>query len=214
MIYYNIVTKLRANASRVSTVVSVVARGHSSSMTNETDSHSPSALSGGPKHVIGVVGWSGNGKTTLLNKLIPALNARGLSVSTMKHTHHNFDMDHPGKDSYQHREAGAEQVLLTSSKRWALLHELRGEPEPDMDALIKMMAPVDVLLIEGFKAHRYPKIEVHRPAAGKQLICETDDSIVALACDEALQGLAIPILDLNDVEAVADFMVDYLEINT
>ena len=182
-------------------------------MKQDTDSHTPAPLSGGPRHVMGVIGWSGNGKTTLMGRLIPALRARGLSVSTMKHTHHGFDMDRPGKDSYRHREAGAEQVLLTSSKRWALLHELHDADEPDMDELIAVMAPVDVLLIEGFKTHRHPKVEVHRPSLGKDLICETDDSVVALLSDEALEGLAIPVIDLNDVEAVADFLIDYLKID-
>lgn len=161
---------------------------------------------------MGMIGWSGSGKTTLLAQLIPALIARGLSVSTMKHTHHDFDMDQPGKDSHRHREAGAREVLLTSRKRWALLHELRDEPEPDMDVLIAKMASVDLLLIEGFKSHSFPKIEVNRPSRGKKLLCQTDDSVVALASDEMVAGVDIPTLDLNDVEAVANFIIDHLKI--
>lgn len=168
--------------------------------------------SSGPKHIIGMIGWSGSGKTTLLSELIPALGTRGYSVSTMKHTHHDFDMDQPGKDSYRHREAGAREVLLTSKKRWALLHELRDEPEVEMDGLIAKMAPVDILLIEGFKSHRYPKIEVNRPSRGKKLLCKTDDSVVALATDEEVDDVDVPLIDLNNVEAVADFIVSYLKI--
>lgn len=163
----------------------------------------------GPQHVIGIIGWSGTGKTTLLTDLIPVLIARGYTVSTMKHTHHDFDMDQPGKDSYLHREAGAREVLLTSKKRWALLNELRDEPEPDMEELFTKMAPVDILLIEGFKSHRFAKIEVNRPSRGKKLLCKTDDSVIALATDEAVEEISIPLLDLNDVEAVADFIVSY-----
>ena len=166
----------------------------------------------GPRHIIGLIGWSGSGKTTLLSDLIPLLTERGFTVSTMKHTHHDFDMDQPGKDSYRHREAGAQEVLLTSRKRWALLHELRDAPEFEMEELISKMAPVDILLIEGFKSHSFPKIEVNRPSRGKKLLCKTDDSVVALATDEEVEGAGVPILDLNSVEAIADFIVGYLKI--
>lgn len=166
----------------------------------------------GPKHIIGIIGWSGSGKTTLMSTLIPTLIAKGLTVSTMKHTHHDFDIDQSGKDSYRHREAGAQEVLLTSKKRWALLHELRDAPEYEMDELIAKMAPVDVLLIEGFKAHRYPKIEINRPSRGKKLLCQTDDGVVALATDENVEDIGVPVLDLNNVDAVADFIVDFLKI--
>ena len=165
----------------------------------------------GPRYILGIVGWSGSGKTTLLSNLIPALIAQGFSVSTMKHTHHDFDMDHPGKDSYRHREAGAREVLLTSRKRWALLNELRDEPEPDMGELIAKMAPVDILLIEGFKSHAFPKLEINRPSNGKACICLKDESVVALATDEPVGGVEIPQLDLNDVDAIAAFIVDYLQ---
>jgi len=168
----------------------------------------------GPRHIIGIVGWSGSGKTTLFSALIPVLIGRGLTVSTMKHSHHDFDMDQPGKDSYRHREAGAREVLLTSHKRWALLHELREEPQYDIDALIGQMAPVDLLLIEGFKAHKYPKIEVNRPSRGKKMLCASDTSVVALATDVPVSGLDLVQLDLNDVDAVANFIINHLGLNT
>ena len=159
--------------------------------------------------VFGLVGWSGSGKTTLLVNLIPELTARGLTVSTMKHTHHNFDIDRKGKDSYEHRAAGAHEVMLTSGKRWVLQRELRDEDEPDMDELIARMAPVDLILIEGFKSHRHAKMEVFRPSVGKPMIAAEDDTVVAVASDEALEGLDCPVLDMNDVPAVADFIMAY-----
>lgn len=164
-----------------------------------------------PANVIGIVGRSGSGKTTLLTNLIPVLTSRGYSVSTIKHTHHGFDMDRPGKDSYRHREAGAQEVLLTSAQRWALLHELRDDPEPGLDELLHHMSPVDILLVEGFKAHPYPKVEVHRPAAGHPLMARTDDSVVAVACDAVLDDVRVPVLDLNCVEVIADFIVRRLK---
>ena len=157
--------------------------------------------------VFGLVGWSGSGKTTLLVNLIPELTARGLSVSTMKHTHHNFDIDRKGKDSYEHRAAGAHEVMLTSGKRWVLQRELRGEDEPDMDELIARMAPVDLILIEGFKSHRHDKMEIFRPSVGKPMLAVDDDTVVAVATDAALDGVTCPILDMNDVPAVADFIM-------
>lgn len=162
--------------------------------------------------VIGIVGRSGSGKTTLLTNLIPVLTGRGFSVSTIKHTHHGFDMDQPGKDSYRHREAGAQEVLLTSAGRWALLHELRDAPEPGLDELLERMSPVDVVLVEGFKAHPYPKVEVHRPDAGHPLMARSDDSVVAVATDASLDELAQPLLDLNSVEEIADFIVAHLRL--
>ncbi|MCR4378202.1 MAG: molybdopterin-guanine dinucleotide biosynthesis protein B [Rhodospirillales bacterium] len=166
-------------------------------------------------HVMGIVGRSGSGKTTLLIKLIPELRARGLSVSTVKHTHHDFDMDHPGKDSYRHREAGACEVLLASNRRWALLHELNGAPEPDLEELLNRMGPVDVILVEGFKAHPYPKIEVHRPSLGHPLMARHDDSVLAVATDDAsaiegLDGLHVEVLDLPRAQGIADFIVGHL----
>lgn len=159
----------------------------------------------------GLAGWSGSGKTTLMTKLLPALIAHGLTVSTMKHTHHQFDIDKPGKDSHNHRVAGASEVMVTSSSRWALMHELRGEPEPDVNDLLLKMSPVDLVMIEGFKAYRHPKIEVHRPSLGKPLLCENDDSVVAIATNEPIGVTHLPILDLDDVEAVATFILDFLD---
>jgi molybdopterin-guanine dinucleotide biosynthesis protein B len=157
--------------------------------------------------VFGIVGWSGSGKTELLIKLLPEFKRRGFLVSTMKHTHHDFDMDKPGKDSFRHREAGAEEVLVASNKRWALMHELRGEPEPDMDFLIDQMTPVDLLLIEGFKRNRHAKLEVFRPSTGKAMIATEDATVVAVASDEQLNGLHVPLLDLDNVAQVADFII-------
>lgn len=164
-----------------------------------------------PANVIGIVGRSGSGKTTLLTNLIPALTARDYTVSTIKHTHHGFDMDRPGKDSYRHREAGAQEVLLTSAQRWALLHELRDAPEPGLNDLLEHMSPVDIVLVEGFKAHPYPKIEVHRPVAGHPLLARKDDSVVAVATDAPLDGVAVPLLDLNSVEGIAAFIAAFLK---
>ncbi|MGB0671128.1 MAG: molybdopterin-guanine dinucleotide biosynthesis protein B [Rhodospirillales bacterium] len=159
--------------------------------------------------VFGLVGWSGSGKTTLMTELLPELIGRGLRVSTMKHTHHNVDIDKPGKDSYEHRRAGATEVMLASSKRFALVHEYRSEPEEDMDSLIARMTPVDLLLIEGFKRHRHPKMEIFRPITGKEVLARNDDSIVAVATDGVLEGISQPLLDLNDVPAIADYILEF-----
>ena len=157
----------------------------------------------------GLAGWSGSGKTTLVVRLIPALIERGISVSTVKHAHHGFDVDQPGKDSYEHRAAGATEVMISSEARWALMHELRGRPEATVEALIAHMTPVDLLIVEGFKRHAHPKIEVHRPAVGKPLLCAEDPHIVAVASDAKLAGLRVPVLDLNDVGRIADFIVGH-----
>ena len=154
--------------------------------------------------VIGLAGWSGAGKTTLLRRLIPALAARGLRVSTLKHAHHSFDIDQPGKDSWEHRRAGAEQVLVASAARWALIHELRGEAEPSLAALLAQMRPVDLILVEGFKREAHPKIEVYRADNGKPPLHPGDPSIVAVAADVAFPGLAIPVRHLDDVAGVAE----------
>ena len=153
--------------------------------------------------LIGFAGWSGAGKTTLLVKLIPALKARGLSVSTVKHAHHAFDVDVPGKDSYEHRAAGAQEVLVTSANRWALMHELRGAPEPSLDALLARLAPVDLVLVEGFKRDAHDKIEVHRIGNGKPFLFPDDPSIVALASDAPPPFGPLPRVLLDDVDAVA-----------
>ena len=153
--------------------------------------------------VIGLAGWSGAGKTTLVERVLPLLRARGLLVSTLKHAHHHFDMDVPGKDSYRHREAGAQEVLVASSHRWVLLHELRDEAEPRLDDLLRRLSPVDLVLVEGFRTAPHPRIEVHRPSLGKPLLCPGDPAIVAIATDGALPPLTIPVLDLNDGAAAA-----------
>jgi molybdopterin-guanine dinucleotide biosynthesis protein B len=157
--------------------------------------------------VIGLAGWSGSGKTTLLTKAIPRLTARGLRVSTLKHAHHAFDIDRPGKDSFEHRTAGATEVLVGAASRWALVHELRGEDEPDLQALLKRLSPVDLVLIEGYKAAPHPKLEVHRAAVGKPLLHPDDPHIVAIAADGPLPEATVPVIDLNDIEAIVDTLL-------
>ena len=159
--------------------------------------------------IIGLAGWSGSGKTTLIKKLIPRLIARGIAVSTLKHAHHGFDLDQPGKDSFFHRTAGATEVIISSAKRWAILHELREQPEWDLAALVGKMSPVDLVLVEGFKRDAFPKLEVHRIANGKPLIHPEDPHIVAVASDSALPAAAVPVVDLNDIEAIADLLLKH-----
>jgi molybdopterin-guanine dinucleotide biosynthesis protein B len=155
--------------------------------------------------VIGFAGWSGAGKTTLISRLIPLLTARGVSVSTIKRAHHEFDIDRPGKDSYEHRRAGATEVLVTSANRWALMHELRGAPEPDLEALLAKLAPVDLVIVEGFKRTTAIKIEVHRPSLGKPFIYPDDPAVVAVATDVPVAlPPSIANLALDDVAAIAD----------
>ena len=155
----------------------------------------------------GIAGWSGSGKTTLVRRLVPELIGRGLAVSTVKHAHHDFDVDRPGKDSYEHRAAGAKEVMVASSIRWALMHEGRGETEPSLAELVERMAPVDLILIEGFKSERYEKLEVHRPSLGKTLLCTGDSDVVALASDAPIDGTELPVFDLDDVVAIAEFII-------
>jgi len=162
--------------------------------------------------IFGIAGWSGSGKTTLLQKLIPELTARGLSVSTIKHAHHNFDVDRPGKDSYEHRAAGAQEVMVTSKNRWALMHELRDEDEPTLAEAAARMSPVDLLLVEGFKHESHVKLEVHRGANDKPLLQPDDPHVVAIACDIELPDSPVPVLDINDVTAIADFIVSQCDI--
>ena len=159
--------------------------------------------------IIGLAGWSGSGKTTLIKKLIPRLIARGIAVSTLKHAHHGFDLDQPGKDSFFHRTAGATEVIISSAKRWAILHELREQPEWDLAALVGKMAPVDLVLVEGFKRDAFPKLEIHRIANGKPLIHPEDPHIVAVASDSALPAAQVPVVDLNDIEAIADLLLKH-----
>ena len=159
--------------------------------------------------IIGLAGWSGSGKTTLITKLIPCLLARGLRVSTLKHAHHGFDLDTPGKDSFMHRVAGATEVIISSARRWAILHELRGEEEWDLPALVGKMSDVDLVLVEGFKRDAFPKLEIHRAANGKPLLHPDDPHIVAVACDTKLPDVKIPVVDLNDIDAIADLLLKH-----
>lgn len=155
--------------------------------------------------VIGLAGWSGAGKTTLVLGLIAVFRGRGLTVSTMKHAHHAFDIDRPGKDSFRHREAGAREVLISSRQRWAVLHEIPAdEDEPHLGELLTRLSPVDLVIVEGFKAYAHPKIAVHREANGKPLIIDEAPNVRAVASDAPLPHLAIPVLHLDDIEAIAD----------
>jgi molybdopterin-guanine dinucleotide biosynthesis protein B len=157
--------------------------------------------------IIGLAGWSGSGKTTLITKLIPHLIGRGVTVSTLKHAHHGFDLDKPGKDSFMHRAAGATEVIISSAKRWAILHELREEAEWDLGDLVAKMSPVDLVLVEGFKRDAFPKLEIHRAENGKPLIQPEDPYIVAIAADSALPDAKVPVIDLNDIDAIADVLL-------
>lgn len=156
--------------------------------------------------LIGLAGWSGAGKTTLLARLIPVLAARGIAVSTVKHAHHAFDIDQPGKDSHTHRQAGARQVLVSSSNRWALMSELRGAPEPPLAELLRKLDPVDLVIVEGFKRDSHPKIEVHRVANGKPWLHPADPAIRAAATDTPPPG-PLPFAGLDEVERVADLLL-------
>jgi molybdopterin-guanine dinucleotide biosynthesis protein B len=155
--------------------------------------------------VIGLAGWSGAGKTTLLARAIPHLLAKGLRVSVIKHAHHEFDVDVPGKDSWVHRQSGATEVLVSSSKRWALMHELRGAGEPRLPELLTRMSPVDLVVVEGFKREPLRKIEVHRAANGKPLLFPDDSGIVGIVTDVAVET-TLPVAHLDDVEAVTAMM--------
>ena len=154
----------------------------------------------------GIVGWKNAGKTGLMERLVTEICGRGFSVSTIKHAHHVFDVDHPGKDSYRHRQAGATEVLLASRKRFALMHELRGEAEPRLEDLLAKLAPVDLVLIEGYKRDAHPKVEAFRAETGNPLIAQEDPTIKAVASDVPLQ-LDRPVFDLNDTGAIADFIL-------
>ncbi len=164
--------------------------------------------------VFGLAGWSGSGKTTMLARLLPALIARGISVSTVKHAHHGFDVDQPGKDSHRHRQAGAREVMISSARRWALMHELRAgsdpEPEPDLDDLLARMSPVDLVLVEGFKRAAYDKLEIHRAALAKPLLAPEDARIVAIAADQPVPESRLPRFPLDDIEGIAGFILAHL----
>src|SRR5215468_2672176 len=157
--------------------------------------------------IIGLAGWSGAGKTTLLAKLIPGIVARGLKVSTLKHAHHAFDVDQPGKDSHTHRMAGATEVLVASERRFALIHELRGEAEPRLPELLAKLAPVDLVIIEGYKRDPHPKLEVFRASVGKPLIHPDDPHVVAIASDVALPEMRVPRVSLDDTAAIIDILL-------
>jgi molybdopterin-guanine dinucleotide biosynthesis protein B len=161
--------------------------------------------------VFGFAGWSGSGKTTLIEKLIPRFTGRGLRVSLIKHAHHTFDVDHPGKDSYRHRHAGAGEVLVTSSRRWVLMHELRGTQEPTFEEQVKHLSPCDLLIVEGFKHAPIPKLEVWRALTGESLLHPQDPHIVAVASDAKVET-KLPLLDLNDDAAIAEFIAKHLKL--
>jgi molybdopterin-guanine dinucleotide biosynthesis protein B len=154
--------------------------------------------------IIGLAGWSGSGKTTLVTKVIPVLVKRGLKVATVKHAHHEFDIDQPGKDSWLHRQAGASEVAIVSSRRWAIVHELGDEPEPPLSAMLAKLSPADLVIIEGFKRHPHPKLEVYLAVVGKPLLHPDDDCIVAVATDAPLPAAQVPVLMLDDIEGVAN----------
>lgn len=161
--------------------------------------------------VFGFAGYSGSGKTTLIEQLVPQFVMRGLKVSLIKHAHHGFDIDLPGKDSYRHREAGCSEVLITSSQRWVLVHELRGEQEQNLHYQLKRLSPCDLVLVEGFKKEPIPKLEIHRAAMQQPLLHPDDPYIVAIAADSTISA-RLPVLDLNDVEQIASFILRHLEI--
>lgn len=162
--------------------------------------------------VFGFAGYSGSGKTTLIEKLIPIFVSHGLKIALIKHAHHEFDIDHPGKDSYRHREAGCVEVLVTSSRRWAIIHELRGEQELSLEASLNQISPCDLVLVEGFKKEHIPKLEVYRAANRERFLYSEDEHIVAIASDTVLQ-LSLPCLDLNQPTQIAEFILHYLQLN-
>ena len=158
--------------------------------------------------IFGFAGWSGSGKTTLIERVIPRFVRAGLKVSLIKHAHHRFDVDHPGKDSYRVREAGCSEVLVTSGQRWALMHEMRGETEGSLEEQIARMSPCDLLLIEGFKREAIPKLEVHRSVTGESVLFPHDSHIVAVATDSPVET-RLPRFDLNDTQAIAAFILEH-----
>lgn len=157
--------------------------------------------------VIGIAGWSGAGKTTLVAKLIPLLVARGLRISTIKHAHHGFDVDQPGKDSYTHRMVGASEILVSSANRFALIHELRGAPEFTLRQLLMRLGPCDLVLVEGFKRESHPKIEIFRAANGREALHPGDPYILAIAADIGFPESALPQVHLDDIAAIADLAI-------
>lgn len=160
--------------------------------------------------LFGLAGWSGSGKTTLAVALLEIFTARGLRVSTVKHAHHDFDVDQPGKDSYRHRQAGAVEVMVSSANRFALMHELRGAPEPELGALLQQMSAVDLVLVEGFKREKIDKLEIHRSVLGKPLLAPDDPHIIAIATDATVEGAALPVLSLDRHQVIADFILAHV----
>ena len=158
--------------------------------------------------VFGFAGWSGSGKTTLIEQLIPRLVKRGLKVSLIKHAHHSFELDHPGKDSYRHREAGCSEVVVVSEKRWVVMHELRGEPEPTLEEQIGRVSPCDLLLVEGYKHYALPKLEIWRKENAKPLLYPEDRHVIAIASDASLDT-PLPRFDLNDYDGIGNFILSY-----
>ncbi len=161
--------------------------------------------------ILGLVGWSGSGKTTLLVRLIPLLKSRGLTVSTLKHAHHDFDVDIPGKDSWEHRKAGAQEVIVSSARRWVHMHEIGDGEEAGLADLLRRMSPCDLILVEGFKRDAHPRIEVYRGAVGKRPLHPDDPGIVAVASDRLLPDAGVPVADLNDISAIADLIQAHAE---
>ena len=162
-------------------------------------------------NVFGITGWKNAGKTGLMERLVVEIIGRGYTVSTLKHAHHTFDVDHPGKDSHRHRIVGASQVLLASTERWALMNEHRGTQEPSLPELLAKLDPVDLILIEGWKRDSHPKIEAWRVETGNPLIAPNDQTILAVASDSGLQ-IDRPVFDLDDTAVVADFILEYLDL--
>jgi molybdopterin-guanine dinucleotide biosynthesis protein B len=157
--------------------------------------------------VFGITGWKNSGKTTLTEKLVAAFTRRGLRVSTVKHAHHDFDIDREGADSHRHRLAGATEVAIVSGRRWALMHELRGEDEPKLDDILARLAPCDLVLVEGYKRENHPKIETRRLAAKDTApLTRTDPQIQAIASDHPVEGETVPVFRIDDVEEIADFI--------
>lgn len=161
--------------------------------------------------VLGIAGWSGSGKTTLITRLIPLLSGRGVRIATLKHAHHAFDVDQPGKDSYEHRKAGAAEVIVSSARRWVQMHEIGDGMEAGLDELLRRLSPCDLVLVEGFKTERHAKLEVFRSATGKTPLHPQDPYIVAIASDQQFPGVGIPVVDLNDIEAVAQVVLERAE---
>lgn len=162
--------------------------------------------------VIGFAGWSGSGKTTLVEQVIGLLEGRGLAVSLIKHAHHEFEIDHPGKDSFRHRHAGCREVLVTSARRWAVMHELRGRDELTLSEALAQLSPCDLVLVEGFKHAPMPKIEIYRAEIGKPQLFPNDPYIIALASDTPVET-DLPLLDLNQPTEVADFIIKTLSLS-